>query len=265
MSKIQKELARIQQELKAPKSEFNSFGKYSYRTIDLILTAVKPHLNGCSIILSDSLVDLSTGVYVEGTASLLLDGDVISANGYAKEAEKQGGMSPPQLTGSSSTYARKLALSGLLAIDDGQDDDATNTHGKGEKPSKPNTPKSKITPKQTIEIIDLASKAGLDESKQKQARDFANSDKTTEENATAFIVKLKEMVDEHKHKVKKTPKEKLIDELINDAMVTWGIKDEDQVVSQLIVKLKVNSLSNATVDAMKKLRSGITDGSVVPF
>ena len=262
MSKIQKELARIQQELNAPKSRRNDFGKYNYRSTEDILSAVKPLLGECSVLLSDGLVELSTGVYVEAIASLLLDDATISANGYAKEADKQGGMAPAQITGSSSSYARKYALNGLFAIDDTADDDATNTHGKGATPSKPNKPSSKITLEQNIEIIDLAEKAGLDETKQKQARDFANSDKTTEENASAFIAKLKGMVDARKHK---TPKERLIDDLINESMVTWGIKDEDQVVSQLILKLKVNSLSNATVDAMKELMAGVKDGSVVPF
>lgn len=132
-------------------------------------------------------------------------------------------------------------------------------------PSKPNKPKSKITPEQTIKINELANNAGLTPENKKKAIAFANSEQTTEEQATKFIVKLQTMADEYKHAVKKTPKEKLIDDLIHTAMTKWEIDDEDNVVSNLIMKLKVNSLSNAKVDDMKSLKADIESGKVVPF
>ncbi len=262
---IQRELSRIQQELKAPKGQRNNFGKYNFRSTEDILGAVKPILGECSLVLTDGLVELGGSVYLEATASLLFGEEVVSTKGYAKEALEQKGMAPAQITGSSSSYARKYALNGLFAIDDEKDDDATNTHGNGSTPSKPRKPKSKITPDQTIKIVDLASKAGLSDEHKKKAVDFANSPETSEEQATAMITKLQGMVDQKKHESpKQTPKEKLIDELIKAGIQHWK-QDEDYVLNNLCMKLKTNSLSNAKVADMKTLKDDIESGDVVPF
>lgn len=137
-----KELINIQSELKAPKSQFNSFGKYSYRSAEDILEAVKPLLkkHDCHLTVSDEMVQLGDRFYVKATATISKasgDGEV-SVSAYAREEEVKKGMDASQITGSTSSYARKYALNGLLCIDDTKDSDSTNTHGK-EEPPKPAT------------------------------------------------------------------------------------------------------------------------------
>lgn len=136
-----KELINIQSELKAPKSQFNSFGKYSYRSAEDILETVKPLLKkyDCLLTISDEMVVLGDRYYVKATATLSAkDGNYTSTTAYAREEEVKKGMDASQITGSTSSYARKYALNGLLCIDDTKDSDSTNTHGK-EEPAKPAT------------------------------------------------------------------------------------------------------------------------------
>ena len=264
MSKIQKELSRIQKELKAPKSEYNTFGKYSYRTVDGILTAVKPLLGECAVILSDGLVELSTGVYVEATASLLLDDEIISVNGYAKEADKQGGMAPAQITGSSSSYSRKYALSGLFAIDDTKDDDATNKHGVQSPESAPKpkqVPKGNpVTPEQTIKVNNLLKNDVFNDTERNKGKVFMMA--TDEAGANKFIASLEARVNSAPDP--KTPKEKLIDDVIQAGMIEWE-RSEDFVTNVICKINKVVSMSKMTVEDLKQLKSDIMDGTFVPF
>lgn len=131
-------LAKIIQELKAPKNQKNSFGGYNYRSCEDILEAVKPLLNGAILTISDDLVMLGDRFYVKATATFR-DGDFIqTATGWAREEVAKKGMDASQLTGATSSYARKYALNGLFCIDDTKDADATNTHGKENK-SEPKT------------------------------------------------------------------------------------------------------------------------------
>lgn len=123
MKKIYEELARIQQELKAPKSLFNRFGNYKYRSAEGILEAVKPLLNGLSLLITDELVFVGTRYYIKATAKLTDGDECISVDAYAREEEIKKGMDGCQITGSASSYARKYALNGLLAIDDTKDSD----------------------------------------------------------------------------------------------------------------------------------------------
>lgn len=125
-------LLKIQKELKVPKKRFNKFGNYHYRNTDDIVEAAKPlcAAEGLVLTLSDEMVEVGGRVYVKSEAKLQDDENYILAVGYAREAEKQAGMADAQITGSSSSYARKYALNGLFAIDDEQDADATNTHDK---------------------------------------------------------------------------------------------------------------------------------------
>lgn len=123
-------LNKIQKELKAPKNQYNSFGKYNYRNCEDILEAVKPLLENGTLKLEDEVVNIGNHNYVKSTA-ILKDGDEIeTASAYAREAVDQKGMNDSQITGSTSSYARKYALNGLFLIDDTKDSDATNTHGK---------------------------------------------------------------------------------------------------------------------------------------
>jgi len=130
---ILKKLNQIQIELNAPKSRYNSFGKYKYRSCEDILEGIKPLLNelGCALIISDEIVNIGERFYVKATARLL-DGDSsIDATAFAREAVAKKGMDEAQITGSASSYARKYALNGLLCIDDTQDADTKDNSSKG--------------------------------------------------------------------------------------------------------------------------------------
>jgi hypothetical protein len=124
-------LVKIQAELKAPKGQFNAFGKYKYRNAEDIIEAVKPILNkyGTALVISDEVLEVGDRIYIKATATLL-DGtdNSISVSGWAREEEVKKGMDAAQITGSTSSYARKYALNGLFAIDDTKDSDSTNQH-----------------------------------------------------------------------------------------------------------------------------------------
>lgn len=124
-----KELIAIQSELKAPKSQFNKFGGYKYRKAEDILEAVKPLLakQKCTLIITDDVVLIGNRIYVKATATIKNDkGEYETTNGWAREEETKKGMDGSQITGASSSYARKYALNGLFAIDDNADSDTTN-------------------------------------------------------------------------------------------------------------------------------------------
>ena len=127
-------MVKIQAELKAPKGQFNNFGKYKYRSCEDIVEAVKPVLasHGCWLNITDEVVAVGDRIYVKASAAVF-DGDVLvaSASAFAREPITKKGMDESQITGAASSYSRKYALNGLFAIDDTKDPDATNTHGKG--------------------------------------------------------------------------------------------------------------------------------------
>lgn len=127
-------LLAVQSELKAPKGQYNSFGKYKYRSCEDIVEAVKPILskNRAALLLDDEIVEVGGRFYVKATAQFIdcEDGKGIEVHAFAREDESKKGMDGAQVTGATSSYARKYALNGLLAIDDTKDADATNTHGK---------------------------------------------------------------------------------------------------------------------------------------
>lgn len=120
----------VQKELKAPKGQYNSFGKYRYRSAEDILNSVKPLLavNDLILTLSDELIALGSRIYVKVTATLqdCNTANAISVDAYAREDEVKKGMDGSQITGAASSYARKYALNGLFLIDDTKDADATN-------------------------------------------------------------------------------------------------------------------------------------------
>ena len=124
-----KELIAIQSELKAPKSQFNKFGGYKYRKAEDILEAVKPLLakQKCTLTITDDIVMVGNRIYVKATATIKNEkGECETTNGWAREEETKKGMDGSQITGASSSYARKYALNGLFAIDDNADSDTTN-------------------------------------------------------------------------------------------------------------------------------------------
>ena len=124
-----KELISIQSELKAPKTQVNRFGGYKYRKAEDILEAVKPLLakQKCTLIITDDVVLIGNRIYVKATATIKNEkGEYETTTGWAREEETKKGMDGSQITGASSSYARKYALNGLFAIDDNADSDTTN-------------------------------------------------------------------------------------------------------------------------------------------
>ena len=133
-------LAAIQTALKVPKDQYNDYGKYNYRSGEGVLEAVKPlaAAQGTLVLLTDALEQIGDRYYIRATASLvdIETGEHVSVNAWAREQDDKKGYDASQITGASSSYARKYALSALFAIGDSSNDpDATNTHGQA--PNKP--------------------------------------------------------------------------------------------------------------------------------
>lgn len=154
-------LVKIQKTLKAPKSNFNAFAKFNYRSAEDILEAVKPlvHKEGLTLMLSDEVVNVGESNYVKAVV-ILTDGEnVVEAQAFAREEPTKKGMDAAQITGSASSYARKYALSGLFAIDDGKDADGQdNTDHVSERTSF--TPmNSLVKVDQVKQLLEAAKKA----------------------------------------------------------------------------------------------------------
>lgn len=132
-------LQAIQSDLKAPKNQRNNFGNYNYRSCEDILEAVKPLLkgHGLTLVINDEVVNIGAHNYVKATATLSDGAEKIDATAYAREAETKKGMDDSQITGATSSYARKYALNGLFAIDDTKDADTQDN--RQQAPKKPQT------------------------------------------------------------------------------------------------------------------------------
>lgn len=188
--KVFEKLLNVQANLKAPKGQFNSFGKYNYRSCEDIMEAVKPLLNDnkLSLIVSDQVELIGDRTYIKATATVydIETGESTNASAYAREDDTKKGMDLAQVTGSVSSYARKYALNGLFCIDDTKDSDSTNTHDKtstsstgtsAETPSKSN---KELSEKQINRLLAIAKAAGYDlEAVKKHA---VNKYKTTQLN-----------------------------------------------------------------------------------
>ena len=151
---IVKTLSKIQAELKAPKGQRNTFGKYNYRSAEDILEAVKPLTakNGLILTLSDEIELIGDRIYVKATARLTNGEQEVVTVAFAREEASKKGMDASQVTGAASSYARKYALNGLFCIDDNKDSDATNTHGKAEpKPAAKKQAAKKVAPSNLFE------------------------------------------------------------------------------------------------------------------
>ena len=132
---IYEKLLKVQVELKAPKGQYNSFGKYKYRSCEDILEALKPVLDKfkLTLFIKDDVIEVNTRNYVKATIILVnieKPDEIIETSALAREEETKKGMDGSQITGASSSYARKYALNGMFMIDDTKDSDSTNTHGK---------------------------------------------------------------------------------------------------------------------------------------
>lgn len=136
--KLHEKLLAIQTKLKAPKGQYNSFGKYSYRSAEDILEAVKP-LNaeqGVLLTITDEIKEIGGRVYVVATATVSDGTDTLQVSAFAREPENKKGMDESQITGATSSYARKYALNGLYAIDDNKDADTDEHKQQQENASK---------------------------------------------------------------------------------------------------------------------------------
>lgn len=124
-------LCEVQGALKAPKGQYNSFGKYAYRSCEDIVEAVKPLLveRGLLLTITDDVVPIGARFYVRASATVTDGKDSVANTAYAREPEDKKGMDPSQVTGMSSSYARKYALNGLFCIDDTRDADAMDNRG----------------------------------------------------------------------------------------------------------------------------------------
>lgn len=168
-----KKLQTIQTKLKANKGQYNSFGKYSYRSCEDILEAVKPLLaeQGLILTLSDKIVLIGDRYYIEAKA-LLTDGDTeVITTAYAREEENKKGMDSSQVTGATSSYARKYALNGLFCIDDNKDADTDEYVAKTKKAEK-----TELSYRE--KVIITAKEKGIDV--KELAKDYNLTAKTTE-------------------------------------------------------------------------------------
>jgi hypothetical protein len=185
-------LLSVQTKLKAPKSQYNAFGKYSYRNCEDILEAVKPICAEvkATVYLSDEIEMIGDRYYVKATATFVdvESGEGIVVHAYAREEESKKGMDGSQVTGASSSYARKYALNGLFDIDDTKDSDTTNTHGKEDKADfQPANPKAKEqTPRE--QLIAKLKENGISASE--YAKEKGLNPKTTDER---YLELLKEL------------------------------------------------------------------------
>ena len=140
---LKEKLSKIQQEMKAPKNLYNSFGKYNYRNAESILEAFKPFEDKYNVLMVvyDDVVQVGDRIYIKSIAELLdcEADDAIKAHAYARESVEKKGMDDSQITGTASSYARKYALNGLFLLDDTKDadtDEYKNQEEKGQEDSK---------------------------------------------------------------------------------------------------------------------------------
>ena len=161
--KIFEKLVKIQNELKAPKNQYNKFGNYSYRNCEDILESLKPLLERekLTLLLGDELVMIGERYYVRSTATLTDGEEEIKNSAFAREEETKKGMDGSQITGASSSYARKYALNGLFLIDDMKDSDATNT-GQKQETKKQTTEKEETTGSSRIVLINRINELELE-------------------------------------------------------------------------------------------------------
>jgi hypothetical protein len=171
-----KELIAIQSELKAPKNQYNAFGKYKYRSCEDILEALKPLLlkYECTLTIEDEVKEVGGIVFIESTAAIQKDMEGRAVTAQAGIDINRKGMDVAQSFGASSSYSRKYALNGLFLIDDTKDPDATNDHA----PKAPVPTKVKPTEEQFAYIVRYLN--GTD-AQQKQAKEALNKYELTQE------------------------------------------------------------------------------------
>ena len=183
-------LAAIQTKLHAPKNQKNTFGGYNYRSCEDILEAVKPLLAGLVLTITDEVTEVGGRIYVKATARLTDGKDAMTATAFAREAESRKGMDESQITGSTSSYARKYALNGLFLIDDNKDADSQDNSEQGQK-AKPQPAQKPFDLPAALEWVRKA--ATVEQVKQRGRQAYA---KATNEEERARIAALVEELEQ---------------------------------------------------------------------
>lgn len=191
---ILEKLAAVQQEVKAPKNLYNSFGDFKYRSAESILEALKPVLakNNATIILSDSIEEIGGRVYVKATAGFFdLENEAsrIDVSAFAREPDEKKKMDSAQITGTASSYARKYALNGLLLLDDTKDPD-TDEYQRQNRETKP----EKLYSETIKTIVSLAKLAEVDLGKALGGKEIST---LTKKRADELIMALKEKAEKN--------------------------------------------------------------------
>ena len=199
--KVQEKLLAIQQSLKAPKNQYNKFGDFHYRSLEDILEALKPLLKEakCILVINDEIVLIGGRFYVKATATLhdLESGEAIESSAYAREDESRPKMDVSQVTGSSSSYARKYALNGLFLIDDVKDADTRdNSKPEDKKPEQKKPEAKKVVTE--AQVTDLINKCSIDKVEVKKVcrlykvKGLTDLSQTQYQNILKFWDKVKE-------------------------------------------------------------------------
>ena len=209
-------LTRIQAELKAPKRQWNPFGKYNYRSCEDILDALKPLLNkyNASVIIADDILQIGTRFYVKATATFIDNetGQTKTATAFAREPESKKGMDESQITGTASSYARKYCLNGLFLIDDTKD--ADTDENRNERAGRQQKPKQE-KPKQPAEKEFNPNEVTEKQAKLNAVRSLCKQGKISEQ---AIINVFRQ----------KKPNLQSIDELAENQLL-WILKEENWV------------------------------------
>lgn len=163
---IYQKLNMVQSKMKAPKNLFNSFGKYKYRNAESILEAFKPYGKelGLVLMLNDSVEQIGDRVYIKATATLIdiEDNSRTEVSAYAREPMSKKGMDDSQVSGATSSYARKYCLNGLFLLDDTKDADTDEYRTQAENQYKAQSKPNKLTDVQVQSLINVVTKKGLD-------------------------------------------------------------------------------------------------------
>ena len=178
-------LAAIQSQLHAPKNQKNTFGGYNYRSCEDILEAVKPLLDGLVLTITDEVTEVGGRIYVKATARLTDGKDAMTATAFAREAESRKGMDESQITGSTSSYARKYALNGLFLIDDNKDADSQDNSEQGQK-AKPQPAQKPFDLPAALEWVRKA--ATVEQVKQRGRQAYAKATNDEERARIAALV-----------------------------------------------------------------------------
>ncbi len=189
---IYSKLIEVQKELKAPKGQYNNFGRYNYRSAEDILEAVKPllHKQGLLQVITDDVISVGERVYIKSTVSIYdsvssIPDETISNSAFARESETKKGMDDSQITGTASSYARKYALNGLYAIDDTKDADSNEYNAQNGANSGSNARSQLSTPliqrptkNELLKLFNEVKTNGIDEAtlKAEMLIRFADSD-----------------------------------------------------------------------------------------